>query len=122
ASIMPMVNQLKLCPGETQSEITSFCKDRGIIVEAYSPLGTGKALLNPSILEMAEKYGKSAAQICIRWSLQMGYLPLPKSLDIDREKSNTEVFDFNIEKQDIEKLSSLVGCGGETKDPDKVPF
>ncbi len=76
AKMMPMVNQIRLCPGDTQDEAVCFCRERNILLEAYSPLGTGRIFRVPEMKILAEKYRKSVAQICVRWSLQRGYLPL----------------------------------------------
>ncbi|MFT3985981.1 MAG: aldo/keto reductase, partial [Lachnospiraceae bacterium] len=80
ATIEPMVNQIRLCPGDTQDEVVSYCKERNIVLEAYSPLGTGQLFEVPDMKAIAQKYGKTIAQIGIRWSLQKGYLPLPKAV------------------------------------------
>ena len=80
ARIIPQVNQIRLCPGDTQEETVAYCRERQMVIEAYSPLGTGRIFDVPEMQELAKKYGRSIAQICIRWSLQRGYLPLPKSV------------------------------------------
>ena len=77
--IMPMVDQLRLCPGVTQKEVVDYCHANGIITEAYSPLGTGAIFKVPEMNALAAKYGKSVGQVTLRWAVQMGYLPLPKS-------------------------------------------
>ena len=122
ARIRPMVNQIRLCPGETQDEVVNYCKSLGMVVEAYSPLGTGKIFNVPQMKELAEKYGRSVAQICVRWSLQMGYLPLPKSVTPSRIDENIKVFDFELEETDVKLIAGLTGCVGFSGDPDKVPF
>lgn len=122
AKIMPMVNQIKLCPGETQDETVKLCKEKGILVEAYSPLGTGKIFDVPEMRELSEKYHRTVAQLCIRWSLQNGWLPLPKSVTEERIKENFRVFDFTIEQEDMDRIAALKNCCGETPDPDSTPF
>lgn len=121
AKIMPMVNQISLCPGQTQPEVASYCTERGMLLEAYSPLGTGRVLESPELKAYAEKYGKSVAQVCIRWSLQMGYLPLPKSTNPDRIRQNVDVFDFTLSDEDVAAISKL-DCGGFVRDPDTITF
>ncbi|MGN1111256.1 MAG: aldo/keto reductase, partial [Oscillospiraceae bacterium] len=69
-----------------------------------------------------EKYGKSIAQICIRWSLQNGWLPLPKSVTPERIRQNTEVFDFTLEEEDVQLIRNLRGCVGYSRNPDETPF
>lgn len=72
--------------------------------------------------ELAEKYNRSIAQICIRWSLQRGYLPLPKSITPSRIEENLKVFDFELEESDVQKIADLKGCVGLSGDPDTMPF
>ncbi|MBP5186359.1 MAG: aldo/keto reductase [Clostridiales bacterium] len=122
AEIAPMVNQIRLCPGETQDETVDYCRSQGMILEAYSPLGTGKIFSVPQMQELSEKYGKSIAQICVRWSLQRGYLPLPKSVTPSRIEENLKVFDFELSDEDVKKIADLTGCVGLSGDPDAMPF
>lgn len=120
AKIPPMVNQIRLCPGETQDELVSYCRARGILLEAYSPLGTGAIFNVPEMIELAAKYDRSVAQICIRWSLQNGWLPLPKSVTPDRIRENLDVFGFELSDDDVMTIADLTGCVGLSKDPDTV--
>ena len=120
AKIPPAVNQIRLCPGDTQDELVAYCKERDILLEAYSPLGTGKIFSVPQMRETAEKYGKSIAQICIRWSLQNGFLPLPKSVNSDRINENLDVFGFELSDEDMKMIAGLTGCVGFSNDPDKT--
>lgn len=122
AKIKPMVNQIRLCPGETQDELVDYCRSQGMILEAYSPLGTGKIFSVPEMKQLAEKYGKSIAQICVRWSLQQGYLPLPKSVTASRIEENIKVFDFELDEADVKLIAGLKGCVGLSGDPDNMPF
>jgi diketogulonate reductase-like aldo/keto reductase len=122
ATIAPMVNQIRLCPGDTQEEVAAYCKAHNILLEAYSPLGTGKIFHVPQMQQLAQKYEKSIAQICIRWSLQMGFLPLPKSVTTSRIKENTEVFDFALSEQDVQMISDLRGCCGYSANPDTITW
>ena len=122
ATIPPMVNQIRLCPGDTQDEVVDYCRSRNMLLEAYSPLGVGKIFEVPEMKTLAEKYGKSIAQICIRWSLQRGYLPLPKSVTPTRIKENTEVFNFELETADVQLIANLKGRVGYSSDPDTTTF
>lgn len=122
AEIMPMANQLKLCPGITQPEIVEYCKERGIVLEAYSPFGAGLIFGIPEMNALAEKYGKSISQICLRWCLQMGFVPLPKSANPMRIKQNAEIFDFELSDEDMNIISGLSGSCGEAPDPDNILF
>lgn len=122
AKIKPMVNQLKLCPGITQSKTVDFCKRNGIAVEAYSPFGTGKIFSSVTMNGLAEKYSRTIGQLCLRWCLQMGYISLPKSANPMRIKENGEIFDFEISKEDMNIISELKGCCGEAPDSDNILF
>lgn len=118
AEITPMVNQIRLCPGDTQDDLVNYCRKRNILLEAYSPLGTGQIFKVAEMQALAEKYHKSIAQICIRWSLQNGFLPLPKSVTTERISENIDVFGFELSDEDISLIAGLRGCVGLSKDPD----
>lgn len=122
AEIVPMVNQIRLCPGDTQDEVVAYCKERNIVLEAYSPLGTGSIFQVPEMQEIAQKYEKTIAQIALCWSLQMGFLPLPKSVTPSRIKENADVFGFELSKQDVQTISDLKGCCGYSHNPDTTTF
>ena len=122
AAIAPIVNQIRLCPGDTQDEVVDYSRAQNMQIEAYSPLGRGRAYEVPEMQALAKKYGKSIAQICIRWSLQRGYLPLPKSVTPARIWENTDVFNFELEAADIQLIAHLKGCVGLSENPDHIPF
>ncbi len=122
AEIIPMVDQLRLAPGDTKKDTVEFCRNHGIQPEAYSPLGTGKVFDVPELKNLADKYDKSVAQICLRWSLDMGFLPLPKSVTPEYIVENTEIFDFKLNPTDIEFIEGLEGCCGEPSNPDTKNF
>ncbi len=123
AVVKPAVNQIKLCPGQTQEELVKYSKSLGMVVEAYSPLGTGGIFSNDFMKELAQKYGKSIAQICVRWSLQQGYLPLPKSVTPSRIEENKNVFDFELSSDDCIKIGELTGLDIKpARNPDEAPF
>lgn len=120
--IQPMVDQIEFHPGYMQKETVDFCKANGILVEAWSPLGTGRMLTNETLREIASKYNRSAAQLCIRWCIQNGTLPLPKSVTPSRIEENSKVFDFNISDEDMKIINGLDNFGGSGLHPDKVEF
>nr|WP_288826065.1 aldo/keto reductase [uncultured Clostridium sp.] len=122
AKIAPMVNQIRLCPGDTQDELVSYLREQNILAEAYSPLGSGKIFEVPEMITLSEKYEKSIAQICIRWSLQMGFLPLPKSVTKERIEENAHVFDFELTAEDVSIIAGLDGCCGYSTNPDTTDF
>lgn len=121
ANIMPMVNQISLSPGQAQPELCAYSREHGMLLEAYSPLGQGTMLQVPDMLRLSEKYGRSTAQLCVRWSLQMGFLPLPKSTHPVRMAQNMDVFDFEISEED---MAVITGIQREStvRDPDKITF
>lgn len=122
AEIKPMVNQMFLAPGELQPAEVAYCQEQQILLEAYSPLGTGRIFQVPEIMALADKYHKTVAQVVLRWSLQHGFLPLPKSITPSRIKENTEVFDFQLSAEDMQIIDSLDGVVGKAEDPDTTDF
>ncbi|WP_432627801.1 aldo/keto reductase [Brotaphodocola sp.] len=104
--VKPMVNQILLHISNTDLELVDFCKSQGILVEAYSPIAHGEALKNPAIAEMAAKYHVSAAQLCIRYVIQLGTVALPKTANPEHMASNADV-DFVISDTDMEILKHM---------------
>lgn len=117
--VKPMVNQIEYHPGEMQEETVLFCKENDILIEAWSPLGRGRIFENELLLELGQKYGKSLTQICLRWELQNGIIPLPKTMSEERMKENADVFDFELSLEDMELINSMEKCGGSGLHPDK---
>lgn len=123
AEIKPMVNQIKFCPGINQKEIADYSRKQGMLLEAYSPMGTGGMFSNPAMIRLAEKYGKSVAHICIRYALQSGYIPLPKSVTPERIEENTHVFDFTLSDEDMKTIENVVPEGiVPARNPDETTF
>lgn len=106
ATVQPMVNQIKYHIGYTEPEIVKYCNEKNILVEAYSPMGTGKILGNKDIEVVANKYGKSITQICIKYCLQNNTLPLPKSGSYGHIKENFDL-DFTISDEDMKYLDNI---------------
>lgn len=105
-TVKPMVNQIRFFVGHTQTDVVAFCRNESIQVTGYSPLATGKILANSEISAIAERYGKSTAQVCIRYVLQKGIAPLPKSTHQERIRQNADV-DFEIAGDDMARLDKL---------------
>jgi diketogulonate reductase-like aldo/keto reductase len=120
--VKPMVDQIEFHPGLLQEETVKYCRENNILVEAWSPLGTGRMLENDVLKDVAGKYKKTVAQICIRWCLQHDVLPLPKSVTPSRIVENFHVFDFEIGLEDMKMIDALDNFGGSGLDPDKVDF
>lgn len=120
-AIKPAVNQVELHVFLQQPELLAFCDDMGIAVEAYSPLAHGEGLDNPVLAKVAEKHGKTPAQIMLRWCIDVGTTPLPKSVTPKRIKENIDIFDFELDLDDMRELQGL-DCDYRTCwDPTKTP-
>lgn len=107
AEILPSVNQVELHPYLQQKELVHYCISKGIIIEAWSPLARGRVFDDPIILMLAKKYGKTPAQIILRWAYQLGIVIIPKSVHQSRIKENASIFDFQIEESDMKKIETL---------------
>lgn len=105
--VVPAVNQVEFHPFLYHRQLLEFCKNNNIQLEAYSPLTRGKRLDHQTIVEIAKKYNKTSAQVLIRWSLQHGAVVIPKSIHEDRITENSQVFDFQLEPDDMSLLDSL---------------
>lgn len=104
--IKPMVDQILLHISNTPIELVEYCQKNGIAVEAYSPIAHGEILDQPEIAAMAQKYGVSVPQLCIRYTLQLGAISLPKTANPEHMKTNAEV-DFEISAEDMETLKNF---------------
>ncbi|TKI54019.1 aldo/keto reductase [Brevibacillus antibioticus] len=122
AEIKPMVNQVEFHPRLSQDELRAYCKEQGIQFEAWSPLMQGQLLDNAVLKGIAEKYGKSIAQVIIRWDLQNGVVTIPKSTKEHRIVENASVFDFELSKEDMEMIHSLNQNHRVGPDPDNFDF
>lgn len=105
-TIQPMVNQVLAHISNTPFELIQYAQDKGILVEAYSPIAHGAVLDNEDLIEMAKRYGVSVAQLCIRYDLQLGLLPLPKTQTYEHLRSNQKL-DFTISDEDMETLKHV---------------
>lgn len=104
---MPAVNQIEWSPFGWSREMLDFCRDKGIVIQAYSPLTRTERLQYEELDAIADKYGKSPAQILIRWSLQKGVVPLPKANRLEHLQENLAVFDFELTNEDMDTLDGL---------------
>ncbi|PQE21516.1 putative 25-diketo-D-gluconic acid reductase A protein [Rutstroemia sp. NJR-2017a BVV2] len=105
--IVPAVNQIEVHPFNTRTDITSFCQENGIVVEAYAPLARALRMKHPQIVELSKKYSCTPAQLLVKWSLQHDYVPLPKSVTKERIISNGDVDSVEISKEDMDVLDGL---------------
>ena len=105
--IHPAVNQVEVHPFNTRTEITSYCQEHDIVVEAYAPLARALRMQHATISSLARKYSVTPAQLMIRWSLQHGFVPLPKSVSKSRIEANGAVDSFEINNEDMEAMDGL---------------
>ncbi|MEW4022141.1 aldo/keto reductase [Bacillus sp. YAF8] len=120
--IKPMINQVEYHPRLTQKELHAFCAEQNIQLEAWSPLMQGQLLDHPVLQEIAEKYGKSAAQVILRWDLQNGVITIPKSTKKHRIEENANVFDFELSADDMKRIDDLNENLRVGPDPDNFDF
>jgi diketogulonate reductase-like aldo/keto reductase len=106
-NIMPAVNQVEFSPWLYIEDLLQYCRSRNINLQAYTPLARGKKFNDPRLTFIAEKHGKSPAQVIIRWNLQLGVSPIPKSSNPSRIEENFDVFDFYLDDIDMAALSSM---------------
>lgn len=117
--VVPALNQIELHPNLPQRQLREFHAEHGIATEAWSPLGQGKGLLDdPTLTSLATKYGKSPAQIVLRWHIQLGNITIPKSATPSRIKQNIEVFDFELSADDMATITALETGVRVGPDPD----
>ncbi|MDN7228414.1 aldo/keto reductase [Planococcus liqunii] len=122
AEIKPMVNQVEYHPLLTQKELHEFCKSHSIQLEAWSPLMQGKLLEEPLLVEIASKLEKTVAQVILRWDLQNGVVTIPKSAKEFRIVQNSQIFDFELTEEDMERISALNENKRSGADPDNFNF
>ncbi|GAA0944116.1 aldo/keto reductase [Nonomuraea longicatena] len=119
--IVPSINQIELHPNLPQKELRAFHTANGILTEAWSPLGQGKGLLeDPALAALADKHGRSPAQIVLRWHIQLGNVVIPKSVTPSRIKENINVFDFILDHEDLAAIGAL--SNGRRLGPDPETF
>jgi len=119
--VIPSVNQVEFHPFLYQKELLKYCQNRGIQVEAYSPLARGERLKHPRIISLATKYSKTPAKLMIRWGIQHGLVVIPKSTREERIRENSQLFDFDISDDDMRSLDSLNQDLRLNWDPTNVP-
>ncbi len=118
ATIKPAVNQLELHIGYSQEAAVAYTQSKGILVQAWSPLARGAMENHPLILKLAQKYGKTMAQICLRFLYQKGIMPIVKSADKGRMLENMKIFDFELDKEDVQMLECMPQNTWQGEHPD----
>ena len=120
--VVPAVNQMEFNPQMQDNDILEMCREKGIVFEAWSPLGSGLCLKNKDIMEIGKKYNKSAAQVIIRWLLQKGIVVFPKSVHEERIKENADVFDFELTNEEVKTIDNMNKNIRTGSDPDTFTF
>ena len=118
--IKPMLNQVEYHPHLAQPELRAFCKEHDILLEAWSPLKRGRMFDEPVLVKLSEKYGKTPAQIILRWDVETGVSTIPKSVSADRVRENGNIFDFELTSEEVDAITALDLHERVGKDPDKV--
>lgn len=124
ARVKPAINQIEFHPGYWQPQLYDFCKNENIVMEAWSPLARGRVFQNALLQQIADRHHKSVAQICLRWCVEKGVIPIPKSSRPERIAANKDIFDFQLSTQEVRKIDALpqMGFSGELPDlwPDRA--
>lgn len=116
--VLPAFNQIELHPDFTQAGLRAWHAQQGIAIECWSPLGRGEVLKDATVARIAQKHGRAAAQILLRWHVQHGLVAIPKSQDPERMRQNLDVFDFALDAEDLAALALLDGDHRQGGDPD----
>lgn len=124
ASVTPAVNQVELHPYLVQQDLVDFCFSKGILPEAWSPLGSKKVSLleNPLLMDLSLKYGKTPAQVVLRWNVEKGIVVIPKSSSAERQQQNLGVFDFELSAEDVQAINQLDKNYRTGIHPDEISF
>ncbi len=121
ANVKPAVNQIEFHPGYWQPEVTSFCQEHGITVEAWSPLARGKFFGNTLLESIAQKHNKSVSQVCLRWVIQHNVIVIPKSTTPERIEENIDIFDFELSPEEMELIDKMPQMGFSGELPNNWP-
>ena len=112
ATVAPVVNQVEFSPFEYRKALLDSCRESGIALEAYSPLGTGRHIHTEAVGQIAQRHDRTPAQVLLRWCIEQGVLVIPKSVHRDRIEQNAQIFDFHLSDQDLRELSALDRTNG----------
>lgn len=121
ANVTPSINQIEFHPGYWQPEVTQFSQDKGIVVEAWSPLARGKVFDNELLKSIAEKHNKSVSQICLRWCIEHDTITIPKSTTPERIEDNINIFDFELSPEEIKQINEIPEMGFSGELPNNWP-
>ena len=118
-TVRPAVDQIEYHPGYSQEAVVQYCKERDILVQAWSPIGRQRVLTEPLVQELAGKYGVSPAKFCLKFAVQRGIIPLPKSSSMERMKENLDLWSFEMDEEDIWRLATMPQAGWSGVHPDR---
>lgn len=118
-TVRPAVDQIEYHPGYSQEAVVQYCKERDILVQAWSPIGRQRVLTEGLVQELTEKYGVSPARICLKFAVQREIIPLPKSSSMERMKENLDLYSFEMEQEDIWRLATMPQAGWSGEHPDR---
>lgn len=121
ASVAPAVNQIELHPGFGQWDAAQYSREQGLVVEAWSPLGSGRVIDDPALVDVARQVGRTPAQVALRWLMQRDCVVLPKSVTPERIRANIDVFDFALSSEQMQAIEA-VRDDTDHNDPDTVTF
>ncbi len=107
ANVKPVINQIEYHPHLTQQEVKTFCDKEDIQMEAWSPLKRGRLFEDPTITQIAERHGKSPAQVILRWDVQNHVITIPKSVTPSRIRDNADIFDFNLSEDEMDQINRM---------------
>ncbi len=122
ATVRPVVNQVELHPLLSQVELRNYCKEQGIQIEAWAPLAQGRLLDNSTLQTIADKHGKSIAQVLLRWDIQSGIVTIPKSINKERIVQNADIYDFELSDEEMKQIDNLNEDRRFGADPDNFDF
>lgn len=121
--VLPVVNQIEMHPFFNQEKQREYERSKGIITQGWAPIGRSSTIINdPAITQLADKYNKTAAQIILRWHVQLGVVPIPKSGNAKRQIENISVSDFALDQEDMETINNLTKEDGRRKDQDPAYY
>lgn len=118
-TVRPAVDQIEYHPGYSQEAVVQYCKERDILVQAWSPIGRQRVLTEPLVQELGGKYGVSPAKICLKFAVQREIIPLPKSSSMERMKENLDLWSFEMDEEDIWRLATMPQAGWSGEHPDR---